>query len=272
LIKKKYKYKIIILTKYKDLFLHNPYIWKTYKIDDSSFYSKILFYLFQKIKFDFIKEFSSNIKDTHKKIGLKSFPNLHLAEYHARGLNLNLDFRNFKPIVIFSKNEKKIFRKKFSLPKDFILIQSKGKTSFTRNKEWSVNNFQKVVNSNTNLKWIQLRYSKDKEDFPLKNIFNLYNDLPIRELFYIISKSKSVFCLEGFVNHVSAAFEKKTFLLLSGYLSKKNVTYKNNIVIHNLNNLTCAPCYKIYDCDIKNKPCTNNIKPEQVNRKINYYL
>ena len=79
-------------------------------------------------------------------------------------------------------------------------------------------------------------------------------------------------CLEGFVNHISAAFEIKTFLLLSGFLSQKNVTYKNNIVIHKFNNLTCAPCYKIYDCDIKNKPCTNNIKPEQVNRKINYFL
>lgn len=84
-----------------------------------------------------------------------------------------------------------------------------------------MNNFQKVVNSNANLKWIQLRYSRDKEDLPLKNIFHLYNDLPIRELFYIISKSKSILCLEGFVNHISAAFEIKTFLLLSGFLSQK---------------------------------------------------
>ena len=55
---------------------------------------------------------------------------------------------------------------------------------------------------------------------------------------------------------------------MSGFVNEKHVKYKNNLIIENYKNLSCAPCYKLFDCDIEGKPCTSNILVETVINKI----
>ena len=57
---------------------------------------------------------------------------------------------------------------------------------------------------------------------------------------------------------------------MSGFMSKQNIYYKNNnnIIINKVKNLKCYPCYKLYNCDIPKKPCTNLITPNEVVKEI----
>lgn len=266
LIKKKYNYKVVIFTSYKELFYNNQNIFRIFSFRRSSIICRIIFKFFEYFSFDFIKNYSSRIEDTNKMFGLKKYQKIHLAEYHAMGLNLDLDFKNYKPDIFFSENELNNFKKKFVLPKNYAIIQATGKESFTRNKEWGFENFQKVVDGSKNINWVQLCEKKDKK---LNNTYNVFDNINLRELFYLVYQSKFILCLEGLYNHVAAAFKKKTFLILSGFISENHVKYKNNVIIQKYQSLICAPCYKLYDCDIENKPCTNNISTDDVIKLLN---
>jgi hypothetical protein len=70
-------------------------------------------------------------------------------------------------------------------------------------------------------------------------------------------------CLEGLYNHLGNCFSKKTFLILSGFASEKNIKYSNNILIKKFDHLKCYPCYRL-ECNIKGKPCTNLITSDEV--------
>ena len=71
-------------------------------------------------------------------------------------------------------------------------------------------------------------------------------------------------CLDSLYNHLGNCFDKKTFLILSGFVSEKNIKYSNNILIKKFDHLECYPCYRLHDCNIKDKPCTNLITSDEV--------
>jgi ADP-heptose:LPS heptosyltransferase len=266
LIQKKYNYKIIIFTKFPELFKNNPYVYKTYRVLTSSFFSNILIKFFRIINSHLIKEFIYDTKN-EKVFNLKNYPNIHIAEYHSLGLGLNLQFNNFKNEIFFSKKELKLFNENLNLPKKFALIQSQGKTSFTPNREWGPENFQRVVDNTPQIKWIQIG---KETDFKIKNTLFFYSKFNLREIAYIIYKSKLLLCLEGFYYHLANSFRIKKILIMSGFMSQKNIYYKNNnnIIIKNINKLKCYPCYKLDKCDIPKKPCTNLISYKYVIKKI----
>jgi len=268
LIKKKYKFKVILFISYVEFFINNPNVYKLYKYSKNRIICKIFYKIFNKLNNDRIKEFAyiSNNANSEKIFDLQNFQNIHLAEYHSKNLNLNLDFADFNNEIYFSKNEIDDLNKKFRLPKNFSLIQSQGKTTFTKNKEWGPLKFQKIIDKITDTNWIQIGLNTDHK---LANTLFFYNNLSIRELCFVIYKCDFLVCLEGLYNHIANCFKKKTFLILSGFLNEKNITYKNNIIIKNFDNLKCYPCYKIYDCDIPGKPCTNQILESDLIKKIN---
>jgi ADP-heptose:LPS heptosyltransferase len=266
LIKKKYNYNIIILTKFPELFENNPNIYKTYKITTQSFFSNIFVKLLKKINSDFIKEFMHESAD--KKIfNLKNYQSIHIANYHSLNLNLNLKFKNYKNEIFFSDKEHKFFKENLNLPCKFALIQSQSKTSFTPNREWGLQNFQKIVDSTPQINWIQIG---KKTDTQIRNTYSFYTKFNLRELAYIIYRSRLLLCLEGFYYHLANSFRTKKILIMSGFMSVKNIYYKNNnnIIVKNIDNLKCYPCYKLYKCDIPNKPCTNLISYKFVLKKV----
>ena len=268
IIKKKYNYKIIILTKYPEFFLNNPYIYKVFFFSNKNFIHKIFYKIFKKLNFKRIKEFEycSNKNENLKIFDLCNYQDIHLAEYHSKNLDLDLNFSNFNNSFFFSDEELLFFNKKFKLPERFSVIQPYGKTSFTKNKEWDILKFQGLLNSLPSYNWVQIGFDDEKR---LENTNIFFQNLNLRELFFIIYKCEFLVCLEGLYNHIGNCFKKKTFLILSGFLHEKNITYSNNIIIKKFDNLSCYPCYKIYDCDISGKPCTNNIMIADVVKVIN---
>lgn len=261
LIKTKYNYKILVFTNYPELFFNNPNIYKVY-----FFNKKLNFFLgkiFKYLDILRIREFSytSSYKKIEGIFDLLNYKNIHLVEYHSSNIKLALDFANYKNEFFFSAEEIIRFEKDLNLPKRFSVIQPVGKISFTPNKEWSFFKFQEVVNKLKNITWLQLGIKGEKE---LSNIHKFYSNLNLRQLAYVIYRSDFILCLEGLYSHMGNCFNKKTFLILSGFLSEKNIYYSNNILIKKFDHLECYPCYRLHDCNIKDKPCTNLITSDEV--------
>ena len=82
----------------------------------------------------------------------------------------------------------------------------------------------------------------------------------------ILYRTQNFFlCREGFYYHFTNAFTIKKFLIMSGFMHKKNIFYNNNnnIFDYKTENLKCYPCYKLYECE----SCKENlklIKPEDI--------
>jgi ADP-heptose:LPS heptosyltransferase len=57
-------------------------------------------------------------------------------------------------------------------------------------------------------------------------------ELNIRELAYIASKSEFILCLEGFLNHLASCFQKKTFIVTSGFIPSSVISYKNTYLLN----------------------------------------
>lgn len=263
-IYEKYNYKIIILAKYKELFLNNKYIYKFFNLR-YNFISRVFLFIFKYFVFKNIRNYSSNIKNTNNIFALRNYQNIHLAEFHSLNLGLNLSFDNYSPVIEFSKNEEKFFENKFKHLKDFAIIQPEAKKTFTENKDWGFEKFQEVVNKTKQINWLQFSIKKEKK---LNGIYKNIHNPNFREIFYLVRKSNFIFCLEGLYHHIAAAFKKKNFLLLSGFLNKKNIIYPNCKIIENFKNLECAPCYKLSKCNINGKPCTNGISVDAVIKNI----
>jgi ADP-heptose:LPS heptosyltransferase len=223
----------------------------------------LIYKILKKLDIIRIREYSYISQHTKKKgiHDLSNFKDIHLAEYHSKNVNISINYKNFNNQLFFSEKEIIRFEKDLNLPKKYSVIQPQGKISFTKNKEWGHNKFQEVVNKLNDITWVQLGVSNQKK---LSNIFKFYSNLNLRQLAYIIYRSEFLLCLEGLYNHLANCFKKKTFIILSGFVSEKNINYSNNILIKKFDHLECYPCYKLYDCDVYGKPCTNLITSDDV--------
>ena len=261
LLKDQHQYKVYVFSNYPDLFKFNKKIKKIYKLKFnliSSFTVKFFNYL----KCENIKEFLNPSENPGKIFALSKYQNIHIAQYQSINFNLDLNFENLKNEFFLSSEENKVFSEKFKLPDNYALIQSGGKISFTPNREWGAQNFQKIIDNLNHINWVQIG---GDNDVVLKNTNFFYYGKSLRELAYIISKSKFILCQEGFYYHLANAFTIKKFLIMSGFMHKKNIFYNNNnnILIHKTENLKCYPCYKLYECN----SCKQNLKlirPEKV--------
>ena len=258
-------YKIIILTKYPEIFFYNKKIFINLRIYNNLFY-KLIFFIFFRISgtniVDFNPEKNQLKNDTNF---LKSYPiNTHLALV-VRKFKLNLKSNSIKNEFFFSNQEKIIFEKKMLLPNEFAVIHSQAKLTYAKNKDWGYVNMQKVINLTPEIKWVQVGLSSEPL---LENSIHRLN-VTLRELAYIIFRSKFVLTLEGLYNHLSSCFDKKTFIILSGMLPAAASHYKNNVTISKFHDLDCAPCYRLNSCVKSEKYCTTQITPEYVVNMIN---
>ena len=143
----------------------------------------------------------------------------------------------------FSNKEIEAFKKKINLPNDFALIQSSAKSVYTKNKEWNFDGMQKIIDHFDKFNWMQIGKNNEPK---LKNCTHLLN-LNLRELSYVISKSRFLVVYEGLFNHIASCFNKKTFVIHLGFLHEVSFKYPNNIIINQNENLKCYPCY-LLDC------------------------
>tara|TARA_Y100000389_G_C17465868_1_gene525470 strand:+ start:1564 stop:2520 length:957 start_codon:yes stop_codon:yes gene_type:complete len=237
-------FKIIVFSNYPELFENNPKIFKLFDLN-KFFYKKILLEILKLIQGESIKSFRNKINGTKKYSFMKFYPkNIHLASASAYHFNMGLNYYDFKNEINLSNSEISIYKKKLNLPNNYAVIHSETKTNYTKNKNWGHQRIQNIVNEIDNIKWIQV--GKPGE-FELKNTYNSYFDLSLRELAYIISKSEFLVCMEGMYNHMASAVNKRNFLIHTGFLSMKSIKYSNTILVEKNSDLDCYPCYSL-DC------------------------
>tara|TARA_A100001011_G_C14300785_1_gene840679 strand:+ start:181 stop:1134 length:954 start_codon:yes stop_codon:yes gene_type:complete len=258
--------KIILFTNYFDLFLNNPKIYKLFKFKANS----IIWFFLESLKSDSILEFHS-IHATYENhyIKKKYFlffhkkKKIHLGQAMSSHFNLDIDYKNLKNEFFFSKKELKEYEDELELPLNFSLIQSTSKTSFTKNKEWKLERMQSIVDHFSEINWIQIGLSSEPR---LKNcIYKL--DLDLRKLAFVIFKCDFLVTYEGLFNHLASSFNKKNFLIHTGFLPIEAFNYSNNIVIEANSKMKCYPCYDIH-CESHTEDCLKNLTVDLVINKI----
>jgi len=260
LYSKNNKYKIVILTKYPEIFFYNKKIFLNIKIYNNFFY-KLFFFIFFRLLGSNIVDFNSEKNQLNKDTYfLENYPdNTHLALVVSQ-YKLNLKSNFIKNEIFFSKQEKFFFENKLLLPNEYAVTHSQAKLTYAKNKDWGYKNMQNVINLTPKIKWVQVGLSSEP---PLENCIHMF-DVSLRELAYIIFRSKFVLTLEGLYNHLASCFDKKTFIILSGMLPVAASHYKNNVTISKFEDLDCAPCYRLNSCIKSEKFCTTRITSEYV--------
>ncbi len=255
------KIKIVLFSNFYELFENNYRIYKLFRPHSKSY----IWFFLNVFKGKNILEFRSQ----HDKKGNKHFLfyhksiNIHLSQAMSEHFEIDLDYTNLQNEFFFSKEELISFEDKIKLPNEFALIQSSTKQTYTSNKDWSVSGMQGIIDHFRNIKWIQIGKSDEPK---LDNCEYLLN-LNLRELAYVIYRSKFIVSYEGLFNHLASCFNKKIFLIHTGFLPIEAFKYKNNIIIENNKDYPCYPCFDI-DCEYHKQFTKKNIRIEKVIKDI----
>jgi len=237
-LRQKYpKHRIIIESKWKDLFINNPNVdWVTkYHISTTSRH------LLPKYKI---------VKDTTFSIYQQ------ISSYVSKD-------RIFYPEMFLKKEEIQNAQKKYSFP--YISICPQGKSTFSANrKEWGFDKFQQLRNYFPTIKFVQIGSKTDKL---LNNTLDA-RGLKIRESASIIKNSLFFIGLEGGLMHLAKAVEKRSVIIYGGFILPEISQYEENLNIVNL--VDCSPCFSSEEphLDCLNKKCMNKISAEFVFEEI----
>ena len=201
---------LVVVTPYPEVFIHNPYIYRVYKTGLCPYFYE-----------DFIKD-----KDT---IVFKHEPynsngvitrQQNLAEAWCGSLNLKSD--RVQPELYFNQIEQEnagLLFQKYSNGKPMIALQTNGGLG-TANNNINFNWFrdlppvyaQQLVNEfSHNFNFVQIRHSGQTV---LENVTQI--DVPIREMFLLLSQVKGAVCIDSVVQHVMAAYNKPSLVCWIG--------------------------------------------------------
>lgn len=262
--------KIILLTTCDDLFKNNPHIFLLINIKNKSFIINILInilYYYQGS--NIICFYPFKLENLHNQNYLKNYSRFkHVIEINSERSKIQFKKHELKNFFYFSDKENIEFKNRYNYLKKFVLVQSETKKTFTNNKNWDVNKIQEIIDFFPKKNWVQIG---SENDYKLNNTIDLRGKTSIRELAYLIKNSNYIICLEGFFAHLSSCFSTKAFVIYSGIVPIENMIYKNIIPIKINYHLKCSPCYKINDCDLEKKYCTDDIKSADVIKKILIY-
>lgn len=263
--------RFIILTKKPEIFAHNPLVARVIPISGPL------------IK-PFAKWFVRNIHHDHIgeccwRPGQPITPEIiqqdhrrpvHLAQLNSEHLGLNLDYGKIACEIYLSEEEIQAWNRKYQdLPQNFAIIKPTGRTDWTPNKEWGVENYQAVVNALPQVPWIQVGETKDE---CLSNVLDWRGKTSVRELFYLIKRARFILAVEGLYNHAASAFGTPSFVVFSGIHLPEIACYANTRLIVRTPQVPCAPCMLPTPCPVPGKPCTGDILPEAVIQRIQTFL
>ncbi len=249
---------IILFTNYPEIFLNNPRVKKIFNFNLTSY----IWVLLRHLKGKSIFEFNSiKIQEKSNKhfLYFHNVKNIPLAQAMSEHFSINIDYYDLKNEFFFTKSEILKFKKNFELPKNFSLIQSISKKTFTSNKNWKLEGIQNIINSFPEINWIQI----GKLNEPKLKKCNYLFDLNLRQLAYVIYKCNFLVTYEGLFNHLANCFDKKNFLIHTGFLHANSINYKNNVLIEENNSMKCYPCFDL-NCKDHNKNLLSNLKDEKV--------
>jgi len=238
-LRKKYPdRKIIVETKFPELFLHNPYAdWVTDK--------------HLKTTRKFIKPKYRIYEDTTKSI-------------YEQMLAYVSEEKKGYPAIFLTGQE----ISKHKSNKKYFVVAPIGKISFSANrKEWGFEKFQALVNmikKKTEYSVVQIGSANDKL---LEGVTDK-RGLPIRESASVIKNSAGFIGLEGGLMHLAKAVNKDSVIIYGGFINPEISQYENNLNIVNL--IECSPCFTsekpLTYCD--SMKCMNEITVDYVFSKL----
>jgi hypothetical protein len=265
LLQARYGLRFIVITKYPELFLHNPCVRWNVPFNRLGFIRKPL-----------VKWFTRNVQGAHIiRFGYRPLetvtPGENLAD-HCRRVSLlqlctehheafPIAYGEFQNQMLFSARERAASSARFGLSGAYAVIKPKAKAAWTPNKEWVQERFQEVVGLMPEVAWVQVG---EAEDPPLSGVVDLRGKTSLRELCFLVSRAKWVLAPEGFYNHAASAFGTPSFVIFSGLTHPELAWYSNTIPILRKPQVPCAPCWLTTPCPVAGKPCTNDISVEQV--------
>jgi ADP-heptose:LPS heptosyltransferase len=259
LIHQQYPFKIVVISSYPEIFHNNPRVWKNFGVEKNGNYLPKILRLFSGAQLE-------NFLYANSKLSYIDFMRLngegiHLTQAHSLHFQHNINFTEIINEIYFSEDEIKIYKRKFKLPINYSLISPLGKSSYTPNKNWGFENFQNVVKYSDNIRWIQVGLPKDKKLF---GVVDCFQNITLRELFYLTSKAQFILAEEGLLNHISSAFKTRSYVVHSAFSQLSLAHYQNTVLISNHNACEFAPCWRLEECGVKNKPCIFDITPKTV--------
>jgi ADP-heptose:LPS heptosyltransferase len=259
LIDEQYSYRIVVISSYPEIFYNNPRVWKNIGVKRFSLYiSRVLRFFSGPQLENFL--FKNN-KYSFEEYMRSSGKGLHLVEAHSLHFNHGINYNIIQNEIHLSKSEIKKYAKKFNLPESYSVIQPNSKRSYTPNKQWSMENFQQVVDKRNDIHWVQVG---GQNEFLLDSVEDYRDETTLRELFYIVSRSQFVFANEGLINHIASAFKVTSYVISSGFSCSSLAKYDNSVFFDASGSCENSPCWLLDECGVSGKPCLSNIDPETV--------
>ncbi len=252
------KKKILLFTNYYELFVNNPRIFKLFKFNFNNYIWFFLKCLEGKNILEFNSIYAKQDMD-HSFLYYHKNRNVPLAQAMSEHFELNIDYSNLKNEIFLSEKEIETLEKKYLYLKKFSIIQSTTKKTYTCNKEWKISGMQNIIDNFSDINWLQIGTSIEPRLNNCKHLF----DLNLREVSFLIYKCDFLVSYEGLFNHIASCFDKKNFLIHTGFVHSNSINYKNNILIHENDNMECYPCFKL-NCSSHQKNFISKLSDEKV--------
>lgn len=177
---------------------------------------------------------------------------------------VDVDLVGATPAIFFSDAEHSDFSRKFSdTPQVFGMVKAtiglnRPKSSSLKN--WSTEGFSDVVAQCKEICWVQVGEAGEPV---LPEAVNLLGKTTLREVLWLLSKSKVLVSVEGFLTHASAAFDVPTVIPFTGIHEANGLLYPSTIPILPNPLPTCAPCWQ-EECTTAGMPCRTNIQVDRM--------
>lgn len=254
------EYEIDVRTSCNELFDNNPNITKLQEDDPSVW--KV------RMDYDIIHQSNENMN--------QHFIHGFIFDFNQKTGN-SIKLTQFKPDVHLTEEEREtpVFKDQ---PKDFVVINSGGKTDYTTKWWWS-ESWTKVVKQCKDIQFIQIG-KQDKKDsgagramhkkLKSKNIIDKINQTSIREVARLVYQSQGTLSVVTTIMHLAAAFDKHAAVVAGGHEPWWWERYPGHDYFHTIGLLGCCRmggCWK-KDCENKNEighqECMEMIDPQVV--------
>lgn len=257
---------VSVITSAPEFFWRNPRLDQLIDIKRLSRAEKIVFKTVLKItrnKKSFQFAYPSNDFESFMRGGGE---NLSLVDAYTIGMPLMHPLMNRNPKLYVSVDEIKNLNKKFDIEPKYCVISPFSKTEYSPNKARNTELiFDSILLSDIPCQMVCVNDEEVKE-IP-SHLKNLTGKLSLRELIVLIASAEFVLAWEGLPNHIAAAFQTKSFVVMGGFSQIGIADYDTTHVIREKQMPECAPCWRLDACPV-NKECFSGLDAENVSREI----
>jgi hypothetical protein len=183
--------------------------------------------------------------------------------------NVDIDFNNATPALFLGDEEIKTYGQKFAhLPEEISLLKATvgaNRPTAAEMKNWPIDHVRATIAATPEAHWVQI--GQDGEPI-IKGAIDLLGKTSVRETIYLISRSRLVLSMEGFVTHAAAAFNVPALVPLSGVYDPYGFIYPSTAALISPQKPACSPCWKDA-CDVQGMPCMSEITVDMAVHHIN---